>query len=242
MTRLLCALTLSIAGVACGSADELFLTGSEAQQLVVNFEAGVETQQLMSGFVFAAARGDLDITGLDYVRPTAGNSWTGALTFPAAVFPFGFGDATVTFRVSGDSGPVDPYLVDLSGDSLVVVDATVQFSGTSRIGGPVVASADFNISATANDPAGAVTVVNGDFDINHDGYDLALAATDLALTVDVVLEEVTNVVGHVDGVVDIPEFEFDGVFSLDGLGTSMAIGINVVATEIRYALDLADLF
>ena len=81
-----------------------------------------------------------------------------------------------------------------------------------------------------------------DFDINHDGYEVALDAIDLALTLDLVLDEVTNVLGRLDGEVDIPDFAFDASFSINGLGDSVSIGIDVVATTIQYALDLEDLF
>lgn len=242
MAKFACGLVICLFVAGCPSTGELYLTESEAQELVVNFEAAVEVQQLMSEYVFAAARGELDLTGVAYVAPAPENDWTGTLTFPNGVYPFGVGDLTITFSASGDAGPVDPYVVDLTGHSQVTVDATVLFSGTSMIGESVVASADFTIATATNDPDNPVTVVNGEFDINHDGYEVALDAIDLALTLDLVLDEVSNVLGRLDGEVNIPDFAFDASFTVNGLGDSISIGIDVVATTIQYALDLEDLF
>ena len=242
MAKFVCGLVICLFVAGCPSTGALYLTESEAQELVVNFEAAVEVQQLLSEFVFAAGRGELDLTGVAYVAPALENNWVGMLTFADRAFPFGVGDLTITFTASGDAGPVDPYVVDLTGHDQVTVDATVLFSGMSMIGESVMASADFTIATTTNDPDNAVTVVNGDFDINHDGYEVALDAIDLALTLDLVLGEISNVLGRLDGEVDIPDFAFDASFSINGLGDSVSIDIDVVATTIQYALDLEDLF
>jgi len=86
------------------------------------------------------------------------------------------------------------------------------------------------------------TVVNGEFDLAHDGCVTALHAHDLEMDVDLLLQEITAVTGNVDGRVDLPEFAFDADFEVTGLGDTLQIGISAAASTISYFLALDDLY
>lgn len=233
----------ALLGIGCSGADEIFLTPSEAQELQVNFEAALEAQQLFSEFAFEAARGDVDISGYVYDPPTAANGWVGTLDIPAAVLPFGTGDTSITFTATADGVPVDPYATDITGATAVDIEILdLTFAGTSRSGAPLSMDGAFDLSTILNTPDSATTVLNGAVTVVHDGYEVALDATDVHMDLDLVAEEVTSVTGAIAGTVDIPDFAFDADFDVEGLGTQVQIGIDVVATTIDYVLDLSELF
>jgi len=240
---LLAALVVGVAG--CPSVDELFLTPSEAAALTDNFEATVDFQQQVSEFVFAAGRGELDLasefSNYNYDPPSAANAFRGTLTILGGDFPFGSGDLTVHFTASGDAGPVDPYVVDLSGDTQVTIDGDYDFSGLSSLGETLTSTADFTMTTVQNGAQVVSTLVDGTFVIDLAGYAADLTANGLELTLDLLTRRVTNVLGELRGKVDIPNFVLDANFTLTGLGSDLQIAIDAAATTISYTLNLFSL-
>ena len=237
-TALAALLAASLSGCA-GAA--IALTAGEAQALVTNFEGALECQQYMTEFMFAAARGDIDISGFTYDAPAEGNGFVGTLSLTGGSFLFGTGDVTLTFTVAGDGGVlVDPYDpgVDLSQHGEVVIDADIAFLGLSRLGAPITAYADLLITTTANGPDSATTTIDGTYDVDHGGYDVDLAATGLAMGFDVASRIVDSVTGSVTGTIDIPDFAADVDVDLEGLGTSIQVNLDVAVTSIQYVLSL----
>jgi hypothetical protein len=100
---------------------------------------------------------------------------------------------------------------------------------------------DFNAVTSQNAANDVVARVNGNFDVDYAGYLAEIQATDLDVTLDMALEEVTSVVGQIQANIDIPNFQFDADLDVTGLGDQLQIGINVVATTINYLLDLSAL-
>jgi hypothetical protein len=197
--------------------------------------AAINAQQMISEHVFAASRGDIDISNYTYTPPAGGNP--GQLTITDGTFPFGTGSLTINFLVTGDNGPVDPYdpAVDLSTHDAVSVVADFSFSGLSLSGITMSAAGDFTADAVNNNGTDVTADIAGNFDINHNGYDIDLATNDLAA------REVTSVTGQVDGTVDIPNFFYDADFVVDGQGDQLQIGIDAVVEQINYFVALADL-
>jgi hypothetical protein len=231
--------------VGCPTADELFLSPQEAQDLADNLEASMEAQQEMSEFVLMVTRGAVDPAdygAYTYDEPTASNGWVGTLSYPDGSFPFGDGALDLTFTVVGDAGPANPLVTDLTDDGQVDIDAVVSFSGETPAGAELISNSDFTMMAWRSGLDELTTVVNGEFDLSHDGYVTALDAHDLEMDVDLLLEEITAVTGNVDGRVDIPEFAFDADFDVTGLGDSLRIGISAAASTISYFLAIDDLY
>jgi len=247
--RVLVLATALAAAVGCSAAtdalDTIFLTPSEADALVANFEAAVDAQQEISELVFAATRGDLDLVNdyanVDYVPPSDLNNWTGSLTIIDGIYSFGTGDLAVDFKVSDALGPVDPYLEDIRDATDLTIVADVAFDGVSTLGTALTANGDVTITTVQNALDDATAIVQGTFDIDHGGYVTDLATNDLALTFDMVAETVTNVGGSISGSVDIPDFVFDADFDVDGLGDRIRVTLDAAATSISYTLSLLDL-
>jgi len=223
---------------ACSNAD-LLLSAQARQDLVDNFEASVEAQQTVSEYVFAASRGDLDLAGAQYTPPVG--STPGTLTIQNGVFPFGTGDLTIVFTAEGDNGFVDPYVVDLTTHQSVTVVADVLFTGISTTGEALDVAADFTATTLQNGLDDVQAVINGDFAIGHGPYDIDFTATDVEMGLDLLNETVTNVVGNVEGTVDIPDFAYDAAFTVNGLGDQIQIDIDAVVTSIVYTLALDQL-
>jgi len=239
LVPVLCATLL--AASACTSVDEITLTQAEADTLASRFETTVDTQQKLTEFMTAASRGDLDITGYDYVAPTADNGWIGSLTIPNGVFPFGTGDLTLTFQTMGDGVPVDPYVTDLRTAGVVDIDAQIDFLGTTPLGLDLSAQSDLAITTLQNSAETMSTQIDGTWDILVDGYDSHLDATDLQLDFDMVAADVTNVVGQVAGTVDIPDFAADADFLLTGLGNQVDVAVDVLTSTLHWTFDLLSL-
>lgn len=218
---------------------ELALSASARQELVDNFEASIDTQQMIAEYTFAASRGELDLAGAIYTPPVG--SAPGTLTIPDGTFPFGTGDLTIVFTTRGDGVYVDPYVVDLATATDVTVVADVLFTGTSNLGEAIAASADFTATTINNGMNDVQATVNGVFDVDHGPYDFGFTATDVQMDLDLANEVVTNVVGNVNGTIDIPDFPYDADFTVDGLGTTLDIDIDAVVTTISYTLGLAEL-
>ena len=237
-------LGLALVGLIVGcSIDEYFLSETEIEELVDNFDASVETQQKLSEFVFAAARGELDPGDFIYDEPDADNNWVGTLTATGFSAPWGQGDLAITFTVSGDSGPVDPYDEDLSGHSQVSLDAVVAFDGTTSLGADVSVDADFSMVTTYNGEVSAVSVINGEFDVTHDGYDVAFDTNDLEVTIDLVTDEITSIHGSLDGSVDIPDFKWGDVsFDLEGAGDEIVVALDALGDLVDYTIALDEIF
>ncbi|MHC4162923.1 MAG: hypothetical protein ACYSUM_12400 [Planctomycetota bacterium] len=236
--------TLTLAAVAIGCTSDGDILGFNPQALVDNFETSVDTHQLMSEYGFAAARGELDITGseYDYVPPDdQGNP--GTLTITNGNFPFGTGDLLVTFTAEGDAGFVDPYGagVDLSDDTVVTVVASVAFGGTTPEGQSLGTLADFTVQTVQNDVDTATTTVTGNFGVAVDDYITDFVANDVEMTFDLANDRVTNVTGAVDGSMDVPDLAFDVDFLVTGLGDHLQIGIDAVTTQIDYFVDIDEL-
>lgn len=238
---ILAALLVVVAG--CPSTDELFLTPSEAEALQDNFEAAVDAEQRIAEFVFAASRGDLDLeeyAGATYVEPTEGNGWVGSLTIPGGVFPFGTGDLSVDFTTLANGLPVDPYDLDLSEVAQLDIDADVVFDGLTTLGADLGAIADISMSTVQNGEDFVTTMIDGAIEVTHDGYVVDLDLDDVQLQLDLEAEDVVDVLGSIEGSVDIPDLIYNADFELEGLGSQVEIAIDVVATKLRYTLSIFD--
>jgi hypothetical protein len=235
-TASLVAILVALAG--CTGA-ELVFSGAARQNLVNNFEVSVDAQQAMAEYAFAAARGDVDISGAVYTPPV-GNT-PGTLTITDGTFPFGTGDLTIVFTAQGDGTFVDPYVTDLSAATNVAVVADVFFTGLSNMGEEISASADFTAETINNGLEDVQATINGVFDVSHGEYDYDFTATDVQMDLDLANDVVTNVVGNVTGTVDIPDFAYDADFTVEGLGSVLDIDIDAVVTSINYTLGLDDL-
>lgn len=237
------AITLSaLVALAAGCAAPIDLAFSAAarQELVDNLEASVDAQHMIAEYAYAVAHGDVDISGAQYTPPV-GNQ-PGTLTIPDGVFPFGTGDVTVVFTAQADGNYVDPYApgVDLSTATNLVVVATAAFSGISNTGKSMSANADFTATTVQNGLNDVQAAIDGVFGVKHDGYDFKFNANDVQMSLDLVAEKVTNVLGTVDGTVDIPGF-VPADFTVNGLGDSLQIDIDAVVTSISYTLGLLQL-
>jgi hypothetical protein len=237
-------LGLAVVGLIVGcTIDEYFLSGQEIDELVENFDASVETQQQLSEYVFAAVRGEVDVNDFVYDEPDADNNWVGTLTADSFSGPWGQGSLQITFTVAGDNGPVDPYQEDLSDDSQVSLDAVVAFSGTSALGADVGVDADFSMVTTYNGEDSAITVVDGDFDITHNDYDVSFYADDLELTMDLAADEIIAAYGRLDGSVDIPDFKWgDAGFDLEGVGDAIEVSLDAIGDWLSYSISLDEIF
>lgn len=243
MRKWLCTLTVCALMLGC-SIDEYFLSEDEIDELTENFEIGMEAQQDLANFLQDTGRGEVDLGDYDnvvYDPPSAQNNWQGTLTFqPGEEFPFGTGDLSITFTTSTPGGPVDPFSVDISNESQVDISAVVNFVGTSNEGGALMMLADFDMTALQGLQGGdtIVAIINGDFEVDHNGYNLDMVTRDLELTIDELTEEVTNVLGDANVDVDIPNFKFGADFDVEGLGDQIEIALDVAATELTYTTDL----
>lgn len=239
------AVAVTAAGCVPG-AGELFLTSSQVQAVQQNFEGALEAQQLMSEFVFAAGRGDLDlVTEYDtaqYTPPSDANGWIGTLVINNGVFPFGTGDLAINFTAIADGIEVDPYVEDLRNATDVQIDTDFTFAGVSTDAASLTAAGDIVVDTVQNGQDIVTAVLTGGIGVDHNGYDVTLQPNGLELTLDVVQHEVTNVAGTLSGELDIPDFILDGNFDVTGLGDSVQIGIDAGATTIDYFLDLSELF
>lgn len=242
MWRLAATLTLAAATIGCSSDGDIISFNPQA--LVDNFETSVDTHQLMSEYGFAASRGEIDFTNLDYdYVPPLADGTPGTLTIRNGDFPFGTGDLVITFTAEGDTGFVDPYAngVDLSDDTVVTVVADVAFNGQTPEGQNLGALADFTVETVRNDVTSATTTVNGAFGVSVDDYVTNFTANDVEMDFDLVNDRVTNVTGIVDGTMDVPDLAFDADFLVTGLGDQLQIGIDAITTQINYVVGIDEL-
>lgn len=239
MQRLAITATLCLLVAGC-SVDELVLNEAEQRDLVENFEAAVAVYSDLTEFAFTTAFGNGDLEGYTYDPPTEANGWIGTIIWNNALFESGSGDLTMHFSVVGDTGPVDPYSVDLSDDDSVSADIDIQFTGTSSEGAPLAADADFTIDLVLQDGETASTILNGDFLVQHNAYVADLLARDFSLLFDLETQEAFSASGDIVGSIDIPNFAFDGAFSLEGLGPDLSALINVAGTRVNYLMRLVD--
>jgi hypothetical protein len=218
---------------------ELAFSEQARQNLVQNFELSVDAQHMITEYAFAASRGDLDISGAVYTPPVG--STPGSLTITGGTFPFGTGDLEIVFTSQGDGAYVDPYVFDLTTATNVAVVADVIFTGTSNIGEPISAYADFSATTLNNAAQNVQATVDGVFGVDHGDYEFDFTATDVQFDLDLAAEKVTNVLGNVNGTVDIPDFFYDADFTVEGLGATLDIDIDAVVTSINYTLGLIEL-
>ena len=249
MRNLICVLAsaLVLLGtlVGCGAAGDIFpalFTATQMDDLVNNGEATLDAQQLLAKWSFEVARGDISTAGYAYDPPTEVNGWQGTVTATGASFPFGVGDLTMVFTATGDSGPVDPTFFDLSDDTQVGVDVDVSFSGVSKAGAPLAMTAIYTAVTSQNAPDAVSAMLNGIFGVALGGYSADFTATDLAVDIDILTDEITSMIGDLRANIDIPNFPLDGGFDLTGLGDSVRIGYDVAGTTLDYQLSLANLF
>jgi len=240
MRGILLAAGLWLAGCST-AADEITLTSAELNDVRANFEASLEVHQKLSGFVFHAARGDIDLladfTSISYDPPAAANGFTATITITDGTFSFGRGDLTLTFQASQGGAPVDPYVVDLSSGAFDV-DATVDFVGTSLLGAAMTAAGDVTIATITNALDSASAAVTGRIDVDVNGYEVDLTANDLELAIDMVAERVTSAAGRIDVDVDIPDFAFDAEVAVDGVGTVFDVALRAADSFLGYSRSL----
>jgi len=221
----------------CG-ADEVTLTQAEAQALASNFGECMGAQNEATELAIGAGLGEADLSGYTYDPPSAGNGWVGTITGNDVVTRFGTGDLLVTFTATGDAGPVDPYVDDLSDDSAVTIDAHVMFNGVSLIGAPLDVDATFTLATTGRDTDTETMQLDGTFDVSHGGYDAHIDADAFGIVYDKVTEEAASVTGMISGTIDLPNFAFDAEFSLAGLGTTIDATLRAGGTLLHILIDL----
>jgi hypothetical protein len=239
MLRLVLAIPLLAALGGCTGAEILF-SASARQEMVDNVEGAAESQQLLTEYVYAAARGDVPLDDVVYDAPSAENGYVGTITATGGAFAFGTGDLSLQFTCNCDEGYVDPFdpLVDLSDDGQVVLDIVAVFDGISNLGASLRVAADVLVTTVTNGEASATTTLDGSYDIDHAGYDVDLLASNLAITFDHTSHQVTYVTGELVGEIDIPDFAFDVDVALVGAGTAIQVGLDFLDDSIHYTRDL----
>ncbi len=240
MREMLLAAALFCAG--CTSAiDQITLTSAELNDLQTNFEASLEVHQKLSGFLFHAARGDIDLlldfASISYDEPTEANGFTATITITNGTFSFGQGDLTLMFQTTQGGTPVDPYLVDLSSGEFGV-DATVDFQGTSLFGAVLSAAGDVSIATLTNALDDATAAITGALDVRVNGYQVDLSSNGLELTLDMVADRVTNAVGRINVDVDIPDFAFDADVVVDSVGSAFDVALRAADSFLDYTRAL----
>jgi len=226
--------------LAACSVDELVLTDAELQDLVDNYGAAQAAYSSLAEFTLNTALGEEDVEGFAYDPPTEANGWIGTSTFTGAALPSGQGDLTLTFRVLGDEGPVDPYTVDLSTQSSILLECQVVFQGTSLDGTPLAADAVFTWDVLLDDAAGTASfVLNGEFEISHGAYVAWLHPKDFTFIVDMNTETLT-VGGEVTGIVDIPGYYFDARASVRGMGDVLETRVSIAGQAVQWTTPLSD--
>jgi hypothetical protein len=123
----------------------------------------------------------------------------------------------------------------------VAVVADVVFTGTSNIGQPISAYADFTASTVNNGASNVQAEVDGEFGVEHGEYEFDFDVTNVQMALDIAGQRVTNVLGNVTGTADIPDFGYDADFVVDGHGDFLTIDIDAVVTSITYTVGLAEL-
>jgi len=99
--------------------------------------------------------------------------------------------------------------------------------------------ANFDLTAVQGLADNTITaLIDGRFQVDHNGYNLDLDTTNLELTIDETTEEVTNVLGDARVDVDIPNFKFGADIDIEGLGDQIEIALDVAATKLTYVTDL----
>ena len=105
-------------------------------------------------------------------------------------------------------------------------------------GAPVDLTTTFSATTLQNAVNDVTTRVNGVFAIDYDGYVADIQAVDLDLTIDLVTDEITSVLGSLTATIDVPNFVLDADLVLTGLGDSVQIGIEIANTFINNVLNV----
>ena len=236
------ALLLLVATTGCVSEliEGFLLTSQEQQALEDNMTAIFDTNNMTAEWVYAASRGDLDLSQFNYTAPSAANNWMGRIDAQGATLPFGDGNFVLDFMVTGDSGPVDPYdpAVDLTDDQNVVVDAVFTFAGTSLTGAPLNIDGDVNFDTVQNGLDRVVVDLAGDVSVAHGGYITDLNVSNLQATLDMIQGEVIDLQGSVQGEVDIPGFFFPAQFDLQALGPDLDVLVEASLSFFGFDIQL----
>ena len=191
-------------------------------------------------WVYAASRGDLDLSQFNYTAPSAANNWMGRIDAQGATLPFGDGNFVLDFMVTGDSGPVDPYdpAVDLTDDQNVVVDAVFTFAGTSLTGAPLNIDGNVDFDTVQNGVDQVVVDLAGTVSVAHGGYITDLNVSDLQATLDMIQGEVVDLQGTVQGEIDIPNFAFPASFDLQALGPDLDVLVEASLSFFGFDIQL----
>jgi len=231
------ALPLVLALAGCGSNDPA-LTATEQQQLSDNARATIAAQGAAVDFSFSACTGREELDLFVYIPPSEQNGWVGTIQGDDVTVRAGTGDLLVTFTATGDAGPVDPYVEDLSDDASVTLTAHVTFTGVSHLGAPLSVDADFTASRTAGGGGTETFRLDGTFSLTHGNYASEFEASDFELVFDTGTHRTLSVDGSITGVIDLPNRDFDARISLVGSGTSVQLTIEAGATRIEITIDL----
>lgn len=242
MRNAIVALLLLVGTTGCVAdlLEGFLLSESEQQALQNNMTAIFDTNNMTAEWVYAASRGDLDLSQFNYTAPSAANNWMGRIDAQGATLPFGDGNFALDFMVTGDDGPVDPYdpTVDLSDDQNVVVDAVFDFMGTSLTGAPLTISGDVDFDTVQNGLNQVIVDLGGNLFVSHDGYDTNLDISNLQATLDMVQGQVTDLQGSVSGEVSIPGFMFPAQFTLQGLGPDLDVLVEASLSFFGFDIQL----
>lgn len=221
--------------------DDVILTSAEAQDLANNVAAAFDATMDLTDFGASIAMGQIVIEGDQYDGATAENGWTGTLQYAGDEFPGGTGDITMTFTVSGDNGPVDPFDNDLTGDAQVTIGMTLTFAGSTAEGVPLDIDADFSLTMSLDETEMGSVVINGEFKVWHGGYFIHLVGNDFTMLFDFATEQLGAVTGSIAGAVDIPSFAWDADVAVSGQGDTITAVAKVLGTTVSQVWDIADL-
>jgi hypothetical protein len=224
----------------CGSSEPT-LSPAEMQALTENLSECEAAHREASRLALEIALGEADLSGYVYTPPTAENGWVGTIVGNDVTLDAGTGDLFVTFAVTGDNGPTDPYLEDLSDDAAVVVHAVVSFLGTSGLGLPISMNADFVLSTFAAGSGARGFELDGTFDFAHGAYAANFIATNFSMLLDELTREAVEVTGALAARIDLPDYDFDADFLLQGFGTRVEATLRAGGSFLHYAIDLLDL-
>ena len=237
VSALLC---LGLTGCS-GELTKLFLTGVKMQQLEDNVTTKVEEQNTATVYGYSIGRGDVDLTGASYDPPTESNGWVGTVDFPAgSSLPFGLGAMTYIFSAMADGVSVDPYDpgVDLSNATDVFVDGVLDYTGLSTDGLPLALLADIAITSVSNQANTAVVLLDGNVNIDLNGYVTDLDVSALTATLDLVQDQVSEVTGQFQSSIDLPTEVFDAVFDMDAIGSTIDIAVQAAGSLSEFGIEL----
>ncbi|MFQ5845296.1 MAG: hypothetical protein ACE5JG_09955, partial [Planctomycetota bacterium] len=136
--------------------------------------------------------------------------------------------------------PVDPYdpTVDVTAATDVVVDGVLDFNGVSNGGLPLDVLADVALTSVTNQVGTAVVDLAGNVVLDLDGFVTDIDVSNITATLDMVQGQATDVVGQVQGTVDLPARVFDATFDVSGVGATIDVAVQAAASFFGFGIFL----